>query len=110
MKRNKEQIIKEINVLIQELASHESINGSSRDKVITKDRKITTGCVGALQSLIDDDFFAELKKIEEVMLKLEEEGEPYSRELVSMNLLNLVKKKILRRIKRDSKWHYIVRK
>src|SRR3989344_1956526 len=110
MKRNKEQIIKEINILIQELASHEGVGGSLRDRVVTKDKKITTGCVGALKSLIDEGFFAELKKIEDVLVRLEEEGEPYSRELVSMNLLNLVKKKVLRRIKRDNKWHYIVRK
>ena len=110
MKRNKEQIIKEINLLLEELASHESGSNSLKDNVVIKSKKTTTGCVGALQSLIDDGFFAELKKIEEVLPKLEEEGEPYSRELVSMNLLNLVKKKVLRRIKRDNKWHYIVRK
>lgn len=110
MKRNKEQIIKEINILLEELASHKSGSNFLKDNVITKSKKATTGCVGALQSLIDEGFFAELKKIEEVLPKLEEEGEPYSRELVSMNLLNLVKKKVLRRIKRDNKWNYIVRK
>ena len=110
MKRNKEQIIKEINILIQELASHEGGSTSLKYEMTTTNKKTTTGCVGALQSLIDEGFFAELKKIEEVLPKLEEEGEPYSRELVSMNLLNLVKKKFLRRIKRDNKWNYIVRK
>lgn len=110
MKRNKEQIIKEINTLIQELVSNENGNSYSKGKIVMANKKATAGCMGVLQFLIDDGFFAELKKIEEVLVKLEEEGEPYSRELVSMNLLNLVKKKVLRRIKRDNKWHYIIRK
>ena len=50
-----------------------------------------------------------IDEIEDVLIKLEEEGKPYSRELVSMNLLNLVRKMTLRRIKRENKWHYIVR-
>lgn len=110
MKRNKEQIIADINVLVQELASHEKETGVYNVKSIRANKNMMTGCIGVLQSLTDDNFFAELKKIEEVLVKLEEEGEPYSRELVSMNLLNLVRKKTLRRIKRDNKWHYIVRK
>jgi len=110
MKRNKEQIIKEINDLLIELSSFDKEADVMEGKMKAGKKNLVSGCIGVLQSLIDDGFFDELKKIENVLVKLEEEGEPYSRELVSMNLLNIVRKKTLRRIKRDNKWHYIVRK
>ncbi len=109
MKKSKEQIIKEINNLLIELASFGDKSHISISKSETKTSSQLTGCIGVLQQLIDENFFAELKKIEDVLVKLEEEGKPYSRELVSMNLLNLVRKTTLRRLKRDNKWHYIVR-
>jgi len=109
MKRTKKQIIDEINSLLQELASSTDQTVIS-DKKTDSQEKMLTGCVGALQLLQKDGFFDELKNIEEVMLKLKEEGDPYSRELVSMNLLNLVRKKTLRRLKQNNKWHYIVRR
>lgn len=109
MKKNKEEIIKEINTLLIELASFGDKTHVPMNQPNIESKNQLTGCTGALQLLIGQDFFAELKKMEDVLVKLEEEGKPYSRELVSMNLLNLVRKTTLRRIKRDNKWHYIVR-
>ena len=61
--------------------------------------------------LINEGFFEKLRTVSEVVDKLKEEGQPYSRSLVSMNLLNLVKppKRTLRRIKEEKQWNYIVR-
>ncbi len=110
MKRNKEQIIRDINALLQELGSTAETTSPLVHNMGTLKNSTKKGCVGALQSLIEEGFFSELKKLEEVLTKLEEEGEPYSRALVSMNLLNLVKRKVLRRIKREDKWQYVIRK
>ena len=110
MKRNKEQIIKDINILLQELSSGVNIPNSSGSMIISANKEIKKGCIGALQLLINEGFFSELRSLEEVLQKLKEEGEPYSRALVSMNLLNLVKRKVLRRIEQKDKWQYIVRK
>lgn len=112
MKKSKEQIIKEINNLLIELASfgdkvYDQINKAGKDT-----RVQLTGCIGAIQELIEEGFFETQKTVSQVLEKLKEEGQPYSKPLVSMNLLNLVKppRKILRRIKENDQWQYIIRK
>lgn len=112
MKKTTNEIIAQIRVLLNELEGM-PVNTTSVPTANAKGAaKKVTGCVGAIQDLINEEFFESQKAISQVVDKLREEGQPYSRELVSMNLLNLVKppRKILRRIKENGQWRYILRK
>ena len=113
MKKTTNEIITQIRTLLDELeGSPTEISPSNKVTSARSTAKKLTGCIGAIQGLIDEGFFDTQKAISPVMEKLREEGQPYSRELVSMNLLNLIKppRKILRRIKENDQWQYIVRK
>ena len=111
MKKTISEIIAEIRSLLDELEGVLVGTSLLRSGDITqKPAKKVVGCIGAIQDLINEKFFETQKGIFQVVDKLKEEGQPYSRELVSMNLLNLVKRKILRRIKENDLWQYILRK
>ena len=114
MKRTISEIVAEIETLLDELKSFDVGALSSKKEVcvVKKVPKKAAGCSGAIQDLIDERFFDSQKAVSQVVDKLKEEGQPYSRELVSMNLLNLVKppRKILRRLKENDQWQYILRK
>ncbi|MEK7546939.1 MAG: hypothetical protein AAB536_02055 [Patescibacteria group bacterium] len=112
MKRTNKEIISEIKTLLAELEGADPRSLAVEEKTNTAVKKNLSGCIGAIQSLIDEGFLDTLKTVPQVVEKLREEGQPYSKELVSMNLLNLLKppRKILRRIKQNKQWNYIVRK
>lgn len=112
MKKTTKEIIAQIRDLLDEL-EEVPVNTTSVPATSAKGTvKKATGCIGAIQDLINEGFFESQQAISQVVNKLREEGQPYSRELVSMNLLNLVKppRKILRRIKENEQWQYILRK
>ena len=114
MKRTISEIVAEIETLLVELKSLDE-DASSANKsapVVKKVPKKKAGCSGAVQDLIDEGFFDSQKAVSQVVDKLKEEGQPYSMQLVSMNLLNLVKppRRILRRIKENDQWQYLMRK
>jgi hypothetical protein len=115
MKKTNKEIISQIKTLLDELENNPAeISKSHKTISVKKVAPKPVGCIGAIQSLIDDKFFDVQKSVAQVVDKLKEEGQPYSRELVSMNLLNLVKppRRVLRRIedKENKQWHYIVRR
>ncbi len=113
MKKRTNEIIAQIRALLNELEGvpAESIQSQKLAAAKTAPKK-ATGCIGAIQELIEEGFFDTQKTVSQVLEKLKEEGQPYSKALVSMNLLNLVKppRKTLRRIKESDQWQYIVRK
>lgn len=114
MTRTNKEIINDIRLLLDELdgITTEKKSSKSTDRNKKKQSQKPVGCIGAITVLIDEGFLDAAKGVAEVENKLKEEGQPYSRELVSMNLLNLVKppRRVLRRIKEGNKWLYIVRK
>ncbi len=112
MKKTTNEIIAQIRALLDELEGVPSEAIQSKHTVVKPAPKKAVGCIGAIQELIEEGFFDTQKIVTQVVEKLKEEGQPYSRALVSMNLLNLVKppRKTLRRIKEDDQWQYIVRK
>lgn len=111
MKKTSNEIISQIRALLDELdgATHRTQLATNVTKTGAKS---VAGCIGAIQGLIDEGFFETQKAVSQVVDKLKEEGQPYSRALVSMNLLNLVKppRKTLRRINESKQWKYIIRK
>ncbi len=115
MKKTNKEIIDQIRVLLNELEGSKprELNAQTHHaKQTMKIGRIPTGCIGAIQTLVDEGFLDELRTVQQVVVKLREEGQPYSRALVSMNLLNLVKppRKLLRRVKDQDQWQYILRK
>lgn len=115
--RTKEAIISEINALLEELAGagSTSMRGSdagsrtSRNKGAKNDKY--AGCMGGITYLKDQGFFSTPRGGKEVISELSKEGWHYSSALVSMNLLNLTRSRVLTRIQDGKKgWLYVVRK
>jgi len=110
MERNTKEIVSDIRALLNELDGSASPS-HKLTAVHTEPKKQMVGCIGAIQDLIEQGFLNQAVDVAQVVEKLKEEGQPYSRALVSMNLLNLVKppRKFLRRIDDAGRWKYIVR-
>ena len=110
---NPQKIADQIKVLLDELV------GMTGEKVATRagsKRVISTsppkGASGALKILTDDGFFDTPQDISKIMEKLKEIGRYYPQTSVSMNLLNLTKRREFNRIKdKETKnWLYVLRK
>lgn len=73
---------------------------------------VPKGASGALKILTDDGFFDTPQDISKIMEKLKEIGRYYPQTSVSMNLLNLTKRREFNRIKdKETKnWLYVLRK
>lgn len=110
MKRTTSEVIAQIKVLLNELEQNAGLeNGEAGKVVMTTSQKKISGCAGIIQNLIDENFFNTPKDRAEVEKKLKEEGHPYSPQLISMNLLNLIKRRVLRRVKENGQWQYLKR-
>ena len=114
MTRNPKTILSEIKALVNELET--MIGGVSPTyKTNSKQSFSTTtpkGALGAITMLIDEGFFDTPKEISQIMEKLKQIGHYHKRPAISMNLLNLTKRRVLNRFKnKETKnWEYVVRK
>jgi len=113
MRNDTQKIVEQIKNLVDELAT---MSGrTSVKKQTTKKREsasIPKGASGALTILTDDGFFDAPRDIATIMEKLKEIGRYYPQTSISMNLLNLTKRRIFNRLKdKESKnWLYVLRK
>lgn len=113
MKNDTQKIVERIKNLVDELATMSG--GTSVKKQTTKKGESTSipkGASGALTVLTEDGFFDAPKDISTIMEKLKEIGRYYPQTSISMNLLNLTKRRIFNRLKdKDTKnWLYVIRK
>lgn len=115
--RTKEAIISDINALLDELSSvgvtsvAGSDTGSPSDKKKVGKNDKYSGCMGGIIYLKDQGFFSRPRGGKEVIVELGKEGWHYSSPLISMNLLNLTRQRVLTRIQDSKKgWLYVVRK
>ena len=104
------------------LLANEGINGSvsGTEEQIDKGKQIkkqgvattTKGAIGALTMLTEEGFFDTPKDISAIMEKLKEIGRYYPKTAVSMNLLNLQRRKVFSRLKNKDtkKYEYVLRK
>jgi len=108
-----QKIADQIKALLDELV------GMTGEKVVARagaKRVVATssskGASGALKMLTDDGFFDTPQDISKIMEKLKEIGRYYPQTSVSMNLLNLTKRREFNRIKdKETKnWLYVLRK
>jgi len=113
MENKAQKIAEQIKNLVDELVTVSS-GGAIKKQVIKKEEgtSIPKGAIGALTLLTEDGFFDAPKDISTIMEKLKEIGRYYPQTTVSMNLLNLTKRRIFNRLKdKDTKnWLYVLRK
>jgi len=113
MENKAKKIAEQIKNLVDELSS---ISGgvSIKKKKIQKRESIAVpkGATGALTILTEDGFFDIPRDIATIMEKLKEIGRYYPQTSISMNLLNLTKRRTFNRFKdKESKnWLYVLRK
>ncbi len=113
MENNIQKIVDQIKNLVDDLAMMSG--GISIKKQKTQKREnisIPKGASGALTLLTEDGFFDTPRDIATIMEKLKEIGRYYPQTSISMNLLNLTKRRIFNRLKdKDTKnWLYLLRK
>ncbi len=113
MKKDVNKIASEIKELLDQLVT--MVSSQKKGKKITKTVKVMTtpkGASGALSMLTQEGFFDTPKDISLVMERLKEIGRYYPRTTVSMNLLNLTKRRIFNRFenKETKNWEYVIRK
>lgn len=115
MTRNPKTILSEIKGLVNELESAMGGGLPAQKKVSPKQPSAVAmpkGALGAITMLLDEEFFDTPKEIAQVMEKLKQIGHYHKRPAISMNLLNLSKRRILNRFKnKETKnWEYVIRK
>ncbi|MFA6270045.1 MAG: hypothetical protein WC657_02435 [Candidatus Paceibacterota bacterium] len=113
MKNTPQKIVDQIKSLLDELVS--ATEGKTNLKNVVKRQSnsiIPKGASGALKILTNDGFFDTPQDISKIMEKLKEIGRYYPKTSISMNLLNLTKRREFNRIKdKETKnWLYVLRK
>lgn len=109
MAKRADELVTQIKKLVEELASLSSLTTHSPKQKFPSSKK---GAAGAISMLIEEGFFNSPKNLQSILDKLKEIGRYYSKGLVSMNLLNLVKRRVLSRHKegKNKNWHYVLRR
>ena len=112
MESRAQKIAEQIKNLVDELVAMS--NDRHKGKQIKKQGVATTtkGAIGALTMLTEEGFFDTPKDISAIMEKLKEIGRYYPKTAVSMNLLNLQRRKVFSRLKNKDtkKYEYVLRK
>lgn len=115
MKKNKQQIIEEIRILLNEL---EGVGDSATSGVVASKKKAQakpdnySGCSGGLRHLVEQGYFDQPRNKQEIVVKLKEIGRYYSSPLVSMNLLNLSgnTERLLTKLGQRGSYKFVIRK
>lgn len=109
MKNNIQKIAEQIKNLVDELVAMSTNGKKGKKQSIATPNK---GAIGAIAMLTEEGFFDEPKDISIIMEKLKEVGRYYPKTTVSMNLLNLTRRRVFNRLKdKDKKnWLYVLRK
>ncbi|HUW21424.1 MAG TPA: hypothetical protein VMW41_02020 [Candidatus Bathyarchaeia archaeon] len=113
MERNAQKIAEQIKNLVDELAVLSGVTPAKKQSAKKRDgTSVPKGAIGALTLLTEDGFFDKPQNIASIMEKLKEIGRYYPQTSISMNLLNLTKRRVFNRLKnKDTKnWEYVLRK
>jgi len=98
----------EIRAVVQDLERKSKKIGHSREKAKSTERgasRITLG--GLLQSLRDEGFFKEPRKLGTIKAELDAKGHIKPVTTLSGVVLGEVRKGNLRRVKKDDRWFYV---
>jgi len=113
MTNEREKIAEQIKTLVDQLAAMSTRQPAT--KRVSKrggDGANKKGAAGGISILIREGFFDKPQDLSSVMAGLEKTGRYYAKSTVSMNLLNLKKRRIFNRIKngKTKNWQYVLRK
>lgn len=113
--RDPKIIIAEIKNLLDELggvATVKTVRHKTTTHVSDTGGSSHKGALGAINMLMEEEFFNLPKEMPSVMDRLKEIGHYHKRTAIAMNLLNLTKRRILNRFKnKETKnWEYVIRK
>jgi len=116
MKKDAQQITAEIMNLVSELAALAGAQTSAipknQKKTPSPGNKSTSGATGGIRVLIEEGKLDSPEGLTEIREFLRQEGRHYPRQNVSMALLNLVRDRVLTRLreKGGKGWKYVVRR
>lgn len=112
MKKSAQEIAEKIKKLVDQLVEISTDKTQGGKPSIQAKPKAKKGAAGGLEILIGEGFFNSPKDLPAAILRLQEIGRYYSRPTVSMNLLNLTKRRTLNRMKdkETKKWKYVIRR
>jgi hypothetical protein len=116
MKKDPQEIVDQINLLVSELAALAGVPGTKPaaqvKKSSSKGEKKTSGATGGIRILVEEGKLNSPKQLPEITEFLKQEGRHYSAPTISMGLLNLVKERILTRFRdKEAKgWKYVIRR
>jgi hypothetical protein len=116
MKKDPKAIADEIISLVSELAALAGAPINERPaqskKPSPSGEKDKSGATGGIRLLVEDGKLDSPKTLSEIIEYLKQEGRHYSNPTVSMGLLNLVRERILTRLKDKGQknWKYAVRR
>lgn len=116
MKKDPQQIAQQIIDLVSELAAlagaPQSQTPVAEKKAVVKPEKETSGATGGVRVLVNEGKLNTPKELPEILELLRQEGRHYPSQNVSMSLLNLVRERVLTRLreKGGKKWKYVIRK
>jgi hypothetical protein len=116
MKRDPKTITEEIINLVSELAALAGVPISEHTAQLKKPsssgKKDKSGATGGIRLLIETGKMDSPKQMPEITELLRQEDRYYPRQNVAMALLNLVREKVLTRLREggEKKWKYVVRR
>jgi len=113
MSKDVNQLATQIKQLVDELVSLSGQSVSIKKSKIKKSSSAPPkGAAGALSLLKDEGYFDKPRELSAVVDKLKEMGFYHKLTTISMNLLNMTRKRELIRFKsKDTKnWEYVIRK
>jgi hypothetical protein len=116
MNKDPKIIVEEIVSLVNELArlAGTHVQVSKKTPIVTTKKtgsEELSGPTGGIRILIEEGKLDEPRSLSQVGEFLRQEGRHYSNPSVSMGLLNLVRERVLTRLRdKDKKWKYVIRK
>lgn len=113
MSRKAQELATQIKQLTDELVTlAKGTNTSSKPISSQKRAPMPKGASGALTILKEDDYFGQPRELSMVMDRLKEMGFYHQKTTISMNLLNMTKRRELIRFrsKKTKNWEYVIRK
>jgi hypothetical protein len=112
MKNKAQEIAKQIKQLLDQLVALSGAGPSARKPSAQVIPPAQKGCSGGISILAEEGFFDSPKDLSVITGRLKEIGRHYSQSTVSMNLLNLTKRRTFNRLKdtKTKKWQYVLRK
>jgi len=115
--RDISEIVDDLQILLNELATIENAPAGTREKTAPKTKQTFSakGPSGGVKMLLHEGFFSEPKTLPEVVARLRQEGFHYVNQVVSTAMIRLVRSREMVRLPADGgsgkeKWAYAERK